>query len=76
MSNVRSYFGDIFVAIGASFLVLSVLLAAIFFIAALPEANPYVAALASILLVGFFVAGGVVFLMGVVIEKRSGGTGN
>lgn len=69
MSRVRRYFGDAFVAIGASFLVLSVLLAAVFFIAALPEANPYVAALASFLLIGFFIAGGVVFVMGVLLER-------
>ncbi len=70
MGGIRSLFGDIFVAVGASFLVLSLFLAAIFLISSLPEANPYVAALVSALLFAFFIAGGVLFFVGVIIERK------
>ncbi len=70
MNGLKKLFGDIFVAVGAAFLILSVFLAVIFMLSSLPEANPYVAALVSALLFGFFIAGGVLFFVGVVLERR------
>ncbi|MBI2934237.1 MAG: hypothetical protein HYY29_01580 [Chloroflexi bacterium] len=67
---VREFFSDAFVAIGVSFLVLSILIAAWLIVAGLPETNPYVGAILSFLLISFFIAGGIVFFVGVIMEKR------
>ncbi len=68
--QLRQFFSDVFVAIGVSFLALSILIAMLLIIAGLPETNPYVGAVLTFLLISFFIAGGIVFFVGVVMEKR------
>jgi len=70
MHRVREFFSDVFVAIGVSFLALSVLIALLLIIAGLPETNPYVGAILTFLLISFFIAGGIVFVAGVVMERK------
>ncbi len=67
---LREFFSDIFVAIGISFLVLSILIAILLVIAGLPQTNPYVGAILTFMLIAFFIAGGIVFVVGVVMETK------
>lgn len=70
LHRVREFFSDVFVAIGVSFLALSVLITIFLLIAGLPETNPYVGAILTFLLISFFIAGGIVFVVGVVMERK------
>ncbi|MBI4333433.1 MAG: hypothetical protein HY673_19380 [Chloroflexi bacterium] len=70
LRSFREFFSDVFVAIGISFLALSVLVALLLVIAGLPETNPYVGAILTFLLIGFFIAGGIVFFVGVIMERK------
>lgn len=67
---MRELFGDVLVAIGASLLVLSLVVVLFIVVAALPETNPYMGVVLLILMPVIFVAGGVVFLAGLILERR------
>ncbi|MDZ4247316.1 MAG: hypothetical protein U1D67_09385 [Dehalococcoidia bacterium] len=70
MNRFREFFSDVFVATGASFLLLSIIGTVLLLIAGLPGNNPYVGAILTFLLFSFFIAGGVVFFLGVIIERK------
>ncbi|MBI2907846.1 MAG: hypothetical protein HYX92_09345 [Chloroflexi bacterium] len=67
---MRELFGDALVAIGASLLVMSLAVVLFILVAALPETNPYMGVVLLILMPAIFIAGGVVFVVGLVLERK------
>lgn len=60
---------DVFIGLGAAFILLSLIIATLFFAFPLPESNTYIGGLLGILLALFFVGGAVLFIIGIFTER-------
>ena len=67
MKALRKYI-DVFIGLGAAFLVLSILIAVLFFAFPVPEGNSYIGGILAILLAVFFLGGLFMFVTGVFLE--------
>ncbi|MDP2743743.1 MAG: hypothetical protein Q8P00_01580 [Dehalococcoidia bacterium] len=67
--KIRGRSVDIFIGLGLSFILLSLVIAALFFTLPLPEGNTYVGGLLGLLLALFFIGGAVLFIIGILIDR-------
>jgi uncharacterized membrane protein len=67
--KIRGRSVDVIIGLGLSFILLSLIIAALFFTFPLPESNTYVGGLLGILLALFFIGGAVLFIVGILIDR-------
>lgn len=72
MRWIRELFSDLLVATGAAIVLFSLGTVILILVTAVPAGNPYIGFFTFILLPTFTVAGGLVFLFGVLLGRKKG----
>lgn len=70
MSRFRELFSDLLVATGAAIVLFSLALVILILVVAVPVGNPYIGFFTFILLPVVAVAGGLIFLFGVILARK------